>query len=153
MQMRRPSATAARMRTHAARMSPSRNGSCGGCSPSRKARADSGSVNPRRTRTPAVNSLISSASASSDCTPYGHGRTVQVPSCIVRPRYGERRTTYSDAVKELFLLDPDVVYLNHGSYGACPRPVFERYQAWQLELEREPGDLIFRRLSGRPRDA
>jgi isopenicillin-N epimerase len=41
-------------------------------------------------------------------------------------------------VRELFLLDPDVVYLNHGSFGACPRPVFERYQAWQLELEREP---------------
>jgi isopenicillin-N epimerase len=41
-------------------------------------------------------------------------------------------------VRELFLLDPDVVYLNHGSYGACPRPVFERYQAWQVELEREP---------------
>jgi isopenicillin-N epimerase len=41
-------------------------------------------------------------------------------------------------VREHFLLDPDVVYLNHGSYGACPRPVFERYQAWQVELEREP---------------
>src|SRR5438874_400759 len=41
-------------------------------------------------------------------------------------------------VREHFLLDPDVVYLNHGSYGACPRPVFERYQAWQHELEREP---------------
>jgi isopenicillin-N epimerase len=56
-------------------------------------------------------------------------------------------------VKELFLLDPDVVYLNHGSYGACPRPVFERYQAWQLELEREPVDLISRRLSGLLADA
>ena len=41
-------------------------------------------------------------------------------------------------MREHFLLDPDVVYLNHGSYGACPRPVFERSQAWQLELEREP---------------
>jgi isopenicillin-N epimerase len=41
-------------------------------------------------------------------------------------------------MRELFLLDPDVVYLNHGSFGACPRPVFERYQAWQRELELEP---------------
>src|ERR671937_790359 len=97
-------------------MSPSRNGSCGGRSPSRNARA----------------------AASSRCTPYGHGRMVQVPSCIVRPRYGGRRTTYSRLVRQHFLLDPDVVYLNHGSYGACPRPVFERYQAWQCELEREP---------------
>jgi len=45
-------------------------------------------------------------------------------------------------VREHFLLDPDVVYLNHGSYGACPRPVFERYQAWQLELEREPAQYM-----------
>src|SRR5881397_4028885 len=51
-------------------------------------------------------------------------------------------------MRELFLLDPDVVYLNHGSFGACPRPVFERYQAWQLELEREPVQFIARRLAG-----
>src|SRR5438034_276639 len=81
------------MRSHAMRMSPSRNGSWGGRSPSRNARAASGSVNPRRTRTPAVNSLTPSASASSDWTPCGHGRTVQVPSCIVSSRYGGRRTT------------------------------------------------------------
>ena len=37
-----------------------------------------------------------------------------------------------------FLLRPDVVFLNHGSFGACPRPVFEDYQRWQLELERQP---------------
>jgi isopenicillin-N epimerase len=41
-------------------------------------------------------------------------------------------------MRELFLLDPDVVFLNHGSFGACPRPVFERYQALQRELELQP---------------
>ena len=44
------------------------------------------------------------------------------------------------------LLDPDVAFLNHGSFGACPRPVFERYQAWQRELESEPVDFLDRRL-------
>jgi isopenicillin-N epimerase len=45
-----------------------------------------------------------------------------------------------------FLLDPDVTFLNHGSFGACPRAVFERYQEWQLELEREPVLFLARRL-------
>jgi len=48
-------------------------------------------------------------------------------------------------VKELFLLDPEVVYLNHGSFGACPRPVFDAYQRYQLELERRPMELLKRR--------
>jgi isopenicillin-N epimerase len=48
--------------------------------------------------------------------------------------------------RDLFLLDPEVAYLNHGAFGACPRPVFEAYQRWQLELEREPVDLLERRL-------
>ncbi|HKT44271.1 MAG TPA: aminotransferase class V-fold PLP-dependent enzyme [Gaiellaceae bacterium] len=51
-------------------------------------------------------------------------------------------------MKELFLLDPEVTFLNHGSFGAAPRAVFERYQAWQRELEREPVDFIARRLNG-----
>ncbi len=50
-------------------------------------------------------------------------------------------------MKELFLLDPEVTFLNHGSFGATPRAVFERYQAWQRELEREPVDFIARRLA------
>jgi isopenicillin-N epimerase len=54
----------------------------------------------------------------------------------------------ANKLREPFLLDPDVVYLNHGAYGACPRPVFERYQAWQVELEREPVDFLWRRLPG-----
>ena len=41
-------------------------------------------------------------------------------------------------LKELFLLDPDVIFLFLGSFGACPRPVFEAYQAWQRRLEKQP---------------
>jgi isopenicillin-N epimerase len=47
-----------------------------------------------------------------------------------------------------FLLDDGVVFLNHGSFGACPEPVFAEYQRWQRELEREPVDFIARRLTG-----
>lgn len=45
-------------------------------------------------------------------------------------------------MKNLFLLDPDIVFLNHGSFGACPRPVFETYQAFQRELERQPVEFL-----------
>jgi isopenicillin-N epimerase len=45
-------------------------------------------------------------------------------------------------VKNLFLLDQDVVFLNHGSFGACPRPVFEAYQRFQRELERQPVEFL-----------
>ncbi len=50
-------------------------------------------------------------------------------------------------LRDLFLLRPDVVFLNHGSFGACPRPVFEAYQAWQLELERQPVEFLGRRFT------
>src|SRR6185369_9930626 len=49
------------------------------------------------------------------------------------------------ALKALFLLDPEVIYLNHGSFGACPIPVFETYQNWQRELERQPVEFLGRR--------
>jgi len=48
-------------------------------------------------------------------------------------------------IRDLFLLDPDIVFLNHGSFGACPRPVFETYQGWQRELERQPVAFLGRR--------
>ena len=47
--------------------------------------------------------------------------------------------------REDFLIRDDVIFFNHGSFGACPKPVFERYQAWQLELERQPVDFLLRR--------
>ncbi len=46
-----------------------------------------------------------------------------------------------------FLLREDVTFLNHGSFGACPRPVFETYQRFQRELEGEPVDFLGRRLT------
>lgn len=45
-------------------------------------------------------------------------------------------------LKPLFLLKEDIHFLNFGSFGACPRPVFEEYQRLQLELEREPVQFI-----------
>jgi len=47
---------------------------------------------------------------------------------------------------EQFLLDKNITFLNHGSYGACPKPVFSAYQKWQRELERNPVDFIGRKL-------
>jgi isopenicillin-N epimerase len=51
-------------------------------------------------------------------------------------------------VKELFLLRPDMVFLNHGSFGACPRPVFAVYQEWQRALESQPVEFLGRRWPG-----
>lgn len=48
------------------------------------------------------------------------------------------------SLKEHFLLDPGVIFLNHGSFGATPRPVFRAYQHWQRELERQPVEFLGR---------
>ena len=44
----------------------------------------------------------------------------------------------SSPLKQEFLLDPEIIFLNHGSFGATPRPVFDSYQKWQRELEKQP---------------
>ena len=49
---------------------------------------------------------------------------------------------------DLFLLTPEVVFLNHGSFGATPRPVFEVYQAWQNRLEWQPVQFMMHDLEG-----
>lgn len=51
-------------------------------------------------------------------------------------------------LKSFFYLDPAVTFLNHGSFGATPRPVFEAYQNWQLRLETQPVKFLGRDLDG-----
>jgi hypothetical protein len=65
-----------------------------------------------------------------------------------------RRMTNQDASRAAplaeagrhFLLRPDITFLNRGSFGACPAPVFETYQRWQRELESEPVEFLGRRI-------
>jgi isopenicillin-N epimerase len=52
------------------------------------------------------------------------------------------------AFKQHFLLDPTVTFLNHGSFGATPKPVFDVYQDWQLRLESQPVLFLGRELDG-----
>ena len=51
-------------------------------------------------------------------------------------------------LKQHFLLDPSIIFLNHGSFGATPKSVFEAYQNWQLRLERQPVLFLGRELDG-----
>lgn len=49
-------------------------------------------------------------------------------------------------MKSQFLLDPSITFLNHGSFGACPKPIFEEFQRFQRELESDPVQFIQKKL-------
>ncbi len=51
-----------------------------------------------------------------------------------------------DSLKNLFQLDSNITYLNHGSFGACPVPIYNERAKWQLELEKQPVRFIERRV-------
>lgn len=48
--------------------------------------------------------------------------------------------------KSQFLLDKNITFLNHGSFGACPKPIFDEFQRFQLELENDPVHFIQKKL-------
>jgi isopenicillin-N epimerase len=49
-------------------------------------------------------------------------------------------------VKAHYLLDPDTIFLNHGSFGATPRSVMAAYWDWQVQLESQPVQFITREM-------
>jgi isopenicillin-N epimerase len=52
------------------------------------------------------------------------------------------------AMREHFLLDPDITFLNHGSFGATPRVVLEAQQRLQRQFERNPVAMLGRASAG-----
>lgn len=62
-------------------------------------------------------------------------------------------TSILPVAAEQFQIRPDITFLNHGSFGACPRPVFEIYQNWQRQLEADPIEFLGRRLTSMLREA
>ena len=44
--------------------------------------------------------------------------------------------------KDQFFLNPNVTYLNHGSFGACPKDIMNEYFDLQMQLENQPIDFL-----------
>jgi isopenicillin-N epimerase len=45
-----------------------------------------------------------------------------------------------------WLLDPQVIFLNHGAFGACPERVLDAQTAWRKRIERQPLQFLVREL-------
>jgi isopenicillin-N epimerase len=49
-------------------------------------------------------------------------------------------------MRQHWTLDPDITFLNHGSFGATPRVVLEKQNEYRAQLEREPVRFFVREL-------
>lgn len=47
-------------------------------------------------------------------------------------------------LKDYFFLDPNITFLNFGSFGATPKPILAKYQSLQVEMERNPVEFYAR---------
>lgn len=56
-------------------------------------------------------------------------------------------TRFGHAMRSEWALDPQVVYLNHGTVGCTPRRVLAAQQAIRDEIERQPSRFLLRELA------
>jgi isopenicillin-N epimerase len=52
----------------------------------------------------------------------------------------------ADIARDEWLLDPDVAFLNHGSFGATPRAVLAEQERWRACMERHPTHFMSEEL-------
>jgi len=58
-------------------------------------------------------------------------------------------SNFSSEFARYWQLDPEILFLNHGSFGACPTPVLDRQQELRARMEREPLVFLDREFEGR----
>lgn len=63
------------------------------------------------------------------------------------------KTVLGAPIREEWLLDPDFLTVNHGSYGATPRVVLAAQAEWQARMEAQPTRFMQRELPGALRHA
>jgi isopenicillin-N epimerase len=56
-------------------------------------------------------------------------------------------TEFGRHLLDLWLLDPEVAYLNHGTVGATPKSVLKAQREWQTRIERQPAAVLAREIS------
>jgi isopenicillin-N epimerase len=72
-------------------------------------------------------------------------RVEETPTSFGLPAWKANAQPIVEAGRD-FLVRPDIAFLNHGSFGARPRPVLEAQRRWQRELEAQPVEFLGRRL-------
>ncbi|MBI4508040.1 MAG: aminotransferase class V-fold PLP-dependent enzyme [Deltaproteobacteria bacterium] len=65
-----------------------------------------------------------------------------------KPARRHVKVTVVNPWQQAWLLDPKVTFLNHGSYGACPRDVLAEQERLRHEIERQPVHFFARMLEG-----
>src|SRR5436190_24044543 len=60
-----------------------------------------------------------------------------------------KQRTKSSSFRRYWALKPGTIFLNHGSFGACPKPILELQMKLRRQMEAEPVQFLWRRYEER----